>query len=68
MQRRPSKHEKTFKERLGEQSQRLREEAERIPHGTARDLLLRRALQAETASHMDAEMTSPGSQRPKKLA
>jgi hypothetical protein len=45
------RHEKTFKERLIEQPQRFRDEAEKIPHGTARELLLKRARH-ETASHM----------------
>jgi hypothetical protein len=57
------RHEKTFKERLTERSQRFRDEAEKIPHGTARELLLKRARQAEAASHM-SEWLSSGLQSP----
>lgn len=32
-QRRRTKHEKTFEERLGEEAQRLREAADKLPHG-----------------------------------
>jgi hypothetical protein len=65
MPRLHSKHQKTFQERLTEEAQRLKDEAERIPHGTARDLLLRRARQAETASHMDGWLSSPELRPPK---
>jgi hypothetical protein len=56
----------TFKELLAEESQRFKEAAERQPAGsTARELLLRRARQAETASHLNNWLTSPGLQQPK---
>jgi hypothetical protein len=42
----------TFEERLSEEAVRFRKAAEAIRPGTARDLLLRRARQAETASHI----------------
>jgi hypothetical protein len=42
----------TFEERLSEEAVRFRKAAEGIRLGTARDLLLRRARQAETASHI----------------
>ena len=58
------RHEKTFKERLIEPSQRFRGEAEKIPDGTARELLLKRARQAETASHMSEWLSSSGLQSP----
>jgi hypothetical protein len=58
------KHEKTFQERLNEQARVLRDDAARIPPGTARDLLLRRAGQAETALHLDEWLSSPGLRPP----
>ena len=59
------KHDKTFNQRLSEQARVFRDEAERIPHGTARDLLLQRASQAETALHIDEWLSSPGLRPPK---
>jgi hypothetical protein len=68
-QRRRIKHEKTFQERLAEEALRFREAAEKLPLGShARELLLRRARQAETASHINDWLTSPGLQPPKALA
>ena len=56
----------TFEELLAEELRRFKEAAERQPAGsTARELLLRRARQAETASHMNNWLTSPGLQQPK---
>ncbi len=59
------KHAKSFEERLQEEAQRFKEEAERIPPGTARELLLRRARQAETACHVSEWLRSPGLRPPK---
>jgi hypothetical protein len=56
---------KTFQERLAEEAQRLRAEAEDIPHGPAREQRLRRARQAETASHMDGWLSSSELRPPK---
>src|SRR5205814_377789 len=61
------KHEKTFEERLAEQAQRFKEAAEALPPGTARELLLTRARQAETASHINNWLRSPGRQPPQVL-
>jgi len=67
-QRRAIKHEKTFQERLAEEAQRFKEAAQKLPPGShAQELLLRRARQAETASHVDEWLTSPGLQPPKAL-
>jgi hypothetical protein len=63
-QRRRFKHTETFEERLAEEAARFRKAAEELPHGTARELLLRRARQAETASHMSDWLRSPGLQPP----
>jgi hypothetical protein len=65
MQRRRIKHTTTFEERLAEEARRFKEAAEKeAPGSTARELLLRRARQAETASHMNDWLRSPGLQPP----
>lgn len=64
MVQRRSKHEKTFQERPAEEAQRFQEAADRLPPGTARELLLRRVRQASTAAHIDDWLTSPGLQPP----
>jgi hypothetical protein len=63
--RRRIKHQKTFEERLAEEARRYREAAEALPPGTAQELLLRRARQAESAAHMNQWLKSPGLQHPK---
>nr|WP_249150372.1 hypothetical protein [Bradyrhizobium sp. JYMT SZCCT0180] len=63
-QRRRFKHTQTFEERLAEEAERFREAAENAPPGLARELLLKRARQAEAASHMSDWLKSPGLQRP----
>jgi hypothetical protein len=56
----------TFEQRLAEEAKRFREAAERErPGSTARELLLRRARQAETASHISEWLNSPGLASPK---
>jgi hypothetical protein len=60
------KHTLTFEERLTEEAKRFNEAAEREPPGsTSRQLFLRRARQAETASHINDWLRSPGLQSPK---
>jgi hypothetical protein len=41
-----------------------RDQAERLPYGKEREALMRRARQLETASHINAWLTSPGLQAP----
>ena len=65
--RRRFKHEKTFQDRLAEEAARFQEAADKLPPGHARELLLRRARQAETASRIDAWLNSPSLQAPKSL-
>jgi hypothetical protein len=66
--RRRIKHEKSFQERLAEEALLFKEAAQKLPPGShAQELLLRRATQAETASHIDEWLTSPGLQPPKAL-
>ncbi len=51
----------TFEQRLAVEAAQFKEAAEKEPPGsTARELLLRRARQAETASHINAWVNSPG--------
>ena len=61
MKRQRTKHKATFEERLAEEAKRFREAAEKEPPGSlARDLLLRRVRQAETASRINSWLSSPG--------
>jgi hypothetical protein len=67
-QRRRVKHVATFEERLAQEAIKFKEAAEKQPIGsTARELLLRRARQAETASQINHWLSSPGLQPPKAL-
>jgi hypothetical protein len=60
------KHTATFEERLAEEAVKFREAADQQPPGSmARELLLRRARQAETASGINKWLSSPGIQPPK---
>ncbi|WMT73104.1 hypothetical protein NL528_34815 [Bradyrhizobium sp. Ash2021] len=63
-QRRRFKQTTTLDQRLSEQAERLRKEAQGTPPGVKRDELLRRARQAETAAHMQEWITSPGLRAP----
>ena len=54
-----TKHSKTFQERLAEEAARFKEAAAQLPPGSQRELYLRRARQAETASHINEWLTSP---------
>jgi hypothetical protein len=65
MQRRRFKHVLSFPDRLAQEAERLRAEAEKLPPGIARHDLERKARQAETAAHMDEWLRSPGLQPPK---
>jgi hypothetical protein len=62
--RRRFKQTETFEQRLAQEAIRFRTAAEELPPGTARELLLRRARQAETASHMSDWLRSPGLRPP----
>lgn len=65
--RRRIKHEKTFQERLAEEAVRFQQLADLAPAGMQRELYLRRARQASTASHIDSWLNSPGLRAPKEL-
>jgi hypothetical protein len=67
--RRPRvKHELSFKDRLLKSAQEARDEAARLPAGSARDRLLLKARQSETAANIDVWISSPGSPAPENLA
>jgi hypothetical protein len=51
-------------QRLTDQAQRLRNEAQGTLPGMAREQLLRRARQAETAAHIEQWLASPGLRAP----
>jgi len=63
-QRRRFKQTTTLEARLAQEAERLREEAKKLPHGPEREILLRKARQAETGSHMSEWLTSPGLRSP----
>jgi hypothetical protein len=64
MQSRRFKNTLTFPDRMAEEAERFREEAETKPPGQERDDLLRKARQAETAAHIDEWLSSPGLKGP----
>ena len=66
MRRRRVKQTTSLDERLAEQARQIRTQAEALPHGSReRQSLVRKARQADTASHMKEWLTSPGLQPPK---
>jgi hypothetical protein len=60
MERRSFMNQIPFEERLACQAHRLRDEANKLSPGSERDDLIRKARQAETASHLTEWLTSPG--------
>ena len=65
-QRKRVKHTATFEERLAEEAIKFKEAADKQPPGSmARELLLRRARQAETAAHMSDWLRSSELRPPK---
>jgi hypothetical protein len=64
MQRRYFKQTVSLELRLEEHAKRLRQEAGRTPSGIEREKLIRRARQAETASHINQWISSKGLQPP----
>lgn len=64
--RRRFKQTKTLKERLLEEAQNIREQAELLPYGPVREAAVKKARQAETAARMDDWLNSPGLRPPKK--
>jgi hypothetical protein len=60
MKRQRIKNKATFEGRLTEEARRSKKAAEKQPPGMAREMLLRRARQAETASDIGDWLSSPG--------
>jgi hypothetical protein len=58
-------HNANLEERLALEAQFLKEQAEALPPGRDREMLLRRARQTETASHITEWLSSPGLTSPK---
>lgn len=58
------KHDKTFQERLNEQAQRLKEDFAKTPSDAYRELLLRRASEAEAGSRVARWLASAELRRP----
>lgn len=63
-QRRRFKQTRTLKDRLTEEAVSLREQAKLHQPGAVREALLRKARQAETASHMSEWLSSSGLRPP----
>jgi hypothetical protein len=63
-QRRRFKQTAPLDQRLMEEAERLRKEARATPPGIARERLIRRARQAETAAQIQEWLTSPGLRAP----
>ena len=64
MLRRRFEQTQALEARLSEEAKRLRAEAKLLPPGATRDEMIRRARQAEIASHLDEWLTSPGLRPP----
>jgi hypothetical protein len=63
--RRRFKQNITLKDRLTAWADEVRERAKKLPPGPERNALLKKASQAEAASHLDDWANSPGLQPPK---
>ena len=63
--RRRFKQTSSLKDRLATFAEELKARASRLRPGPERDALLKRARQADTASHIDEWASSPGLQPPK---
>jgi hypothetical protein len=64
-QRKRVNHTATFEERLAQEAIKFKAAAEKQPPGSmARELLLRRARQAEAAAHINEWLRSPGLRPP----
>ena len=63
-ERRRFTYRTTLEERLAEDMERLRQQAKAMKPGVARDNVLRRIRQNETASHISEWLGSPGLRPP----
>ena len=64
LRRRRHKQAISLRDRLAAWAKMVREQAARLPPGTERDAMLKRASQANTAAHLDDWANSPGLQPP----
>jgi hypothetical protein len=55
----------SFDERLQRAASEARRSAEQLPPGPQRDMLLKKASQAETAAHINEWLASPGLRSPR---
>ena len=62
--RRRVKHTLSFEERLTKEADRCRAAADKLPPGTERDDLLKKAHQADTAARINAWVNSSGLKPP----
>ncbi|MGQ0683770.1 hypothetical protein [Bradyrhizobium sp.] len=65
MQRRRFEQATSTEERLVQEAEHAKAEAETLPPGAERDLLLKKARQTKTAAHIDKWVDSPGLRPPK---
>ena len=63
--RRRFKHTSSLEQRLNEEAAKLRQQARGTPAGVERERLIRRAQQAESASHMNGWLSSSELQPPR---
>ena len=63
--RRRVKQISSLSDRLIQQAQNLRQQADGMPAGVRRDELLKKARQAETSANADEWLSSPGLQPPR---
>ena len=54
----------TIEQKWHEISEATKKEAQKLPHGNEREAQVRKARQLETASHMNAWLSSPGLKTP----
>ena len=54
-----------FDQRLAQEALRIQEQVKSLPHGKERELLVRKARQLETASHVNEWILSPGLKPPR---
>jgi hypothetical protein len=62
--RRRFKQVVSLKDRLIQQAENLRKQAEEMPAGVRRDELMKKARQAEMTAHLDDWLSSPGLRPP----
>lgn len=65
MKRRRFKQTLSLDERLLQQAEKMKREAETLPPGSEREGLLKQAQHADTAARINGWLTSPGLQPPK---